>query len=55
MSRRKEIVDGGMVFCAATGDWTFRLTDEIFWRDVHYDSRHEALDALHALSNRYLK
>lgn len=44
--RIKERVEGGWVFRAATGDWTYRRDGELFWRQVALPTRQAALDAL---------
>jgi hypothetical protein len=44
--RVKKEVPGGMVFKAATGDWTYKLTGELFWRQVALASEQEAMKAI---------
>lgn len=46
--RVKRQVPGGWIFRAATGDWTYRLDGELFWRMVALTSEQAALDALNA-------
>lgn len=44
--RVKKTVEGGEVFRAATGDWTYRLDGERLWRTVHLDSEDAAVQAV---------
>jgi hypothetical protein len=46
--RIKKEVPGGTVFKAATGDWTYKLTGELFYRQVALTSEQEAIDAIAA-------
>lgn len=46
--RIKKNVPGGQIFRAATGDWTFRLDGELFWRAVHFDNEEQVMQALAA-------
>lgn len=46
MNRVKKQVDGGRIFRAATGDWTFALNGERFWRQVHFKTEAEVMQAL---------